>query len=821
MFSRTTTELFGVPSLSPCLSPTELEQFLLGLTDEGRAEGIEDHLQLCDDCQQRLAVAERESGAEDGLIAALRQNPVASAAAAFDEVPSELVNLLIPHFKRIAIAFENTVQMAGDHTAATADFVAQDEPNADLAVPEDGLQSGRLGRYEVRGLLGRGGMGTVLHGFDPLLNRSIAIKVLQAVWLAQDGMAERLVREAQSAAAVEHDNIVPIYGVELWHGNPCIVMPLLKGETLQQRLQITDEPLPVGELLRIAREAATGLAAAHAAGLIHCDIKPANLWLEAPHGRVKILDFGLAIEHGDAGGQSGISGTPGYLAPEQARGEPLDPRTDIFSLGCVFYRIATGLSPFTGERRLKAFWTVLSDAPVPAKEINPDLPDELSDLIQQMLSRDPGDRPESAAAIVNVLDVMERREAERRGGIVRRRWLLAMFGAAVLSGAGVGTWAMFAAPPAAKPVLVTFLGDEPSLNIVVQRDGRDWPLRLGAKSTLSLVPGDYRVRTATAVEQRQLVPEQFVVAEQQPQVVRIAFVGELARHAQHTQAATGVAVAPGTQPPVIMSVGQDRALVRWDSKETTFENLNYVGRCIAVSPRGDEVATAGGNKTLPQETVIELRSPNRIDGPVRTLAGHTRLIAALAYSPDGQRLASADADGVLLWDRASGESQRLLSESADANGRVVHCLTFFADSRRLLAGGRQLTEWDLSTMSSQTALLPGNGTVRAVCLVQQGFAAAGDDGIVWIWTDINSEPREFANVNRPILTLAADREGTRLLTGDADGVLRIWSVTTGEVQGLLRGHQRAVQSVAFVGSGRQAVSAGADGTVRLWQLPFP
>jgi len=799
-----------------------LEQFLLGRIDEGLAGDIEGHLQSCDECQYRLAevAAKNESGAEDGLIAALRQEPVAVASAALNEVPSELVNLLIPHFKRIARAFEETVPMAGAGTA-TADFVAPQEPRADVADTEDWLQAGRLGRYEVRGLLGRGGMGTVLSGFDPLLNRSIAIKVLQTAWLAQDGMAERLVREAQSAAAVEHDHIVPIYGVELWQGNPCILMPLLKGETLQQRLQSTDGPLPLGELLRISREAATGLAAAHAAGLIHCDIKPANLWLEAPHGRVKILDFGLAIEHGDASGQAGISGTPGYLAPEQASGEPLDSRTDLFSLGCVFYRMATGESAFKGEHRFKALWTVLSASPVPASVINPELPVELSDLIQQMLSREPDNRPDSATAIVEILDALERRETVRRDGIVRRRWWLAMLVVAILSGAGVGTWAMFVAPQAANPVPVTFLGDEPSLDIIVQRDGREWRLKLGAESTLSLVPGDYRVRTATAIERRQLVPEQFVVTEQPSQVIRIAVVGELSRHAQHTQAATGVAVVPGTQPPVIVSVGQDRTLVRWESTETTFENLNYAGRCIAVSPQGDEVATAGGNKTAPQETVIELRSLNHIDGPVRTLAGHTRLIAALAYSPDGQRLASADAEGVLLWDRASGESQRLQSESADAHGQVVNCLTFFADNRRLLAGGRQLTEWDLSTRKSQSTLWPGTGSVRAVCLVKQGFAAAGDDGIVRIWSGIDAEPREFVSLNRPILALAADREGTRLLSGDADGVLRICSIATGEVQVLLRGHQRAVQSVAFVDNGRQAVSAGADGTVRLWQLPFP
>jgi hypothetical protein len=689
--------------------------------------------------------------------------------------------------------------------------------------PSEAVHPLQLGRYEVRGVLGRGGMGTVLHGFDPLLNRSIAIKVLQTEWLAEEGMAERLVREAQAAAAVEHDNIVSIYAVEVLDGNPCIVMPLLQGETLRQRLERVDGPLPVGEFLTIARETALGLAAAHTAGLIHCDIKPANLWLEAPQGRVKILDFGLAIEHGDGHRDGGnISGTPGYLAPEQARGLPLDQRTDIFSLGCVLYRMATGLAPFTGERRLKALWTVLSERPVAACEINPALPEELSGLLSRMMSLQPGDRPATVAEVVDVLDAFERRREALRGGIIRRRWLLAMLGAAVLSGTGVGTWAMFAAPRAAQPVPVTILGDEPPLDIVLHRGGREWPVTLGPETTLSLPPGDYTVRPITASVSRRLIPEQFVVTDQKPLVVRIAFVGEIARHAKHTQMVTSVAVAPGKNPPVVFSVGQDRALVRWEPAKKAlpvFSNLSYSARCVAVSPEGDEVATAGGNKTLPQETVIELRQPGQIDGPVRTLEGHTRLISALAYSPDGKWLASACAEGVLLWDRASGASERLQVEDGETS--VVTSLVFSADSRHLLAGGDQLTQWDLSTKTPRQRVVAGDRLIRAVSFLKKGFATAGDDGVVRIWTSIDANPREFDSLRRPVLAMDVSADGTQLLTGDADGNVRVWSVATGEMRRILQGQTRAVQAVKFVAKDRQAVSAGADGAVRLWQLPFP
>ena len=161
--------------------------------------------------------------------------------------------------------------------------------------PRDGSRGApeRVGGYRVLGVLGEGGMGRVYLAEDPLLNRRIALKVLRPDAASRPDAAARFLREARAAAAVQHDHVVPIYQVGEDGGAPFLAMPLLAGESLEARLR-REGPLPPAEVIRVGREAAEGLAAAHAAGLVHRDVKPANLWLEAPSGRIKVLDFGLA-----------------------------------------------------------------------------------------------------------------------------------------------------------------------------------------------------------------------------------------------------------------------------------------------------------------------------------------------------------------------------------------------------------------------------------------------------------------------------------------------------------------------------------------------
>jgi serine/threonine protein kinase len=275
-----------------------------------------------------------------------------------------------------------------------------------LAPSQAADEIGRLGSYRVLKVLGAGGMGVVFQAEDPALNRLVALKAMLPALAASGSNKERFLREARAAAAIEHDHIVAIYQVAEDRGVPFIAMPFLRGESLEDRLQ-RERELPLPEVLRIAKESAEGLAAAHDRAMIHRDIKPANIWLEGEKGRVKILDFGLArSERGQAQltQQGTIVGTPAYMAPEQAAGKQVDSRCDLFSLGCVLYRMATGQLPFQGTDTVSTLVAVATETPKPPRKLNPEITPGLSKLIMDLLAKDPKDRPPSALTVVDMID---------------------------------------------------------------------------------------------------------------------------------------------------------------------------------------------------------------------------------------------------------------------------------------------------------------------------------------------------------------------------------------------------------------------------------
>jgi serine/threonine protein kinase len=274
-----------------------------------------------------------------------------------------------------------------------------------LAATDDPRMLGRFGGYEIAGVIGEGGMGVVLKGHEPALNRYIAIKVL-APHLAGNGAArQRFSREAQAAAAVLHENVIAIHRVDESQGLPFLVMPFIGGISLQKRID-QEGPLPVPAILRIARQIAAGLAAAHAQGLVHRDVKPANILLERGVDRVTLTDFGLARAVDDATlTRSGvIAGTPQYMSPEQARGEAIDCRSDLFSLGSVMYAMCAGRAPFRAETPYGILRRITDDEPRPIREINPDIPEWLEVLIRRLHAKSPAHRFQAPGEVADLLE---------------------------------------------------------------------------------------------------------------------------------------------------------------------------------------------------------------------------------------------------------------------------------------------------------------------------------------------------------------------------------------------------------------------------------
>ncbi len=264
---------------------------------------------------------------------------------------------------------------------------------------------GLLGPYEVQQFLGRGGMGIVLRALDPQLNRVVAIKVLAPELAADVSSRRRFLREARAAAAVSHPHVVTIHAVAVDDDRlPYLVMECIVGRTLQQKIDQTGS-LKLKEILRIGTQIAEGLAAAHKHGLVHRDIKPANILLENGVERVKITDFGLARSVEDAAiTRTGeVSGTPQYMSPEQALGQHVDHRSDLFSLGCVLYAMCAGRPPFRGDNVAVVVRRICDDTPKPIGEINPDIPGWLIQTIERLLAKGPAQRFQSAAEVADVL----------------------------------------------------------------------------------------------------------------------------------------------------------------------------------------------------------------------------------------------------------------------------------------------------------------------------------------------------------------------------------------------------------------------------------
>ncbi|MFM2219955.1 MAG: Serine/threonine-protein kinase PknB [Planctomycetota bacterium] len=356
-------------------NPAWLDAFLKNELNESEEQMLTSHLDECSDCREEL-----------------------ESRAAEQSVWREASNLLGGGILLSTAAISDI--RSGTVRSPQIELVLQQ-----LAPTDDPESLGRIGGYEVTGVVGAGGMGVVLKAHDRSLDRIVAIKVMSPHLASSGSARRRFAREAKAAAAVLHPNVIAIHSVASEDVNPFLVMPYVRGASLQKRID-SQGPLPLKDTLRIGAQIAAGLAAAHEQGLVHRDIKPANILLEEGVERVTITDFGLARAVDDASMTcSGvIAGTPQYMSPEQTRGEPIDARSDLFSLGSVLYAMCAGRSPFRAETTYGVLHRIANDNPTPVCEVNTDVPVWLGQIIERLMAKRPEDRFESAAQVAELLE---------------------------------------------------------------------------------------------------------------------------------------------------------------------------------------------------------------------------------------------------------------------------------------------------------------------------------------------------------------------------------------------------------------------------------
>jgi hypothetical protein len=732
-------------AISSCPSPERLRQLLgPGLSPAEQADLVA-HLDGCAECRRAL---ERLTGASPGLLEAAGS---LAGTAYFDEAALRRVLAHLEEDPDLTVLYR-----AGGRPAWVGTLLRPAQTPEAL---------GRLGDYEVTGVLGRGGMGLVLKAFDPELKRPVAVKAL-ARELAGDPVArQRFAREARAAAAVRHPNVIAIHAVSEADGLPYLVMEYAPGGSLQDYLDFHGRPA-WRDAARLGAEIAAGLAAAHERGLIHRDIKPSNIllqteWAPPGLGTAKIADFGLARVADEARlTQTGIvAGTPMYMAPEQALCEPLDARTDLFSLGSVLYALLTGQEPFPADSPVAVLRLVCEAAPRPIRELNPDVPEWLAAVVERLHARRPEDRFATAAEVADLLRynlahpdrprpvAPPPRPARARRG--RRRLVLAAFVGALFAGALLLGGALHQgglpgggqAREVRVPLRLTLRGHQgPVWSVAFAPDGK----------TLATGSDDGTLR--------------FWDAQTGRQEARLPAHGAV------------FAVAFAHSGKFLVSGDSDGTLRLWGvdppAEQAALPHRNGTGRRLSLSP-DDRTVAVGSTAQAVELWDIPTRSLRK------TLSGHHGTILAVTFSPDGRSLASSDASGqVRLWDPATGAERG--GFRGDRLG--VRVLAFSPDSRSLASAGT------------------GGGEVRLWDAATRRLAA--------------SLPAQHNDV----LNLAFSPSGRVLAGGSREGNLILWDVPSGRVLATFAAHQGRVWGLAFSPDGHTLATAGEDRQGKLWDV---
>jgi WD40 repeat protein len=709
-----------------------------------------------------------------------------------------------------------------------------------LGLADEAGRLGRLDHYGLQEVIGRGTMGVVFKAFDEKLRRTVAVKVMSPLWAANRAARQRFFREARAAAAIRDEHVVAVHAVEEFRGLPYLVTDYIPGGSLQHRIE-DGRPLPIEEVVRIGRDVALGLAAAHAMGLVHRDVKPANILLDDASRRAKIVDFGLARTPDDAGlTHDGIVvGTPQFMAPEQARGEPVDHRADLFSLGSVLYTLCTGQTPFAAGSPLSVLRRIAEEVPTPLWELKPEVPEWLDRLIAALLAKEPADRISTAAAVADLLDGRVGPPASKPGTVPwrstrpaspggRRRSLRRpMVAAAVLlAAASLGLSESFGVTHLGATLIRVFTPDgvlaiavdDPDIKVSIE--GEEGIVITGpGLREVRLKPGSYRL---SATREGKTVREEVVTITRGGK--RVVTINREPSPPSHPVGPVVTlsgrrgfwSVALLSDGRRAVSGGLDDTVGLWDLEAG---GLLYQFRhgveiwCVAPTPDGRFVLSAGADRSI---RVWDLEARTE----ARPFKGHDASVQSAVMSRDGRYVLSGSQDRTMrLWDFASRAERRCFRGHTD----TVRTVAFVTDGRRAVSGSHDGTVrlWDIETGDELRRFTRINGVVHCAAVSPDGrrVIAGGMDKTIRIWDLESGELLRSIRLPAPITWLAFSPDGRRFLSGGWDWVVRLLDAETGDAVRPFDGHSEPVTCVTFAADGRRALSCSWDCTIRLWQLP--
>ena len=726
-----------------CPPPEELRQLLDGTLSGDRQAACTTHMDSCTCCQAKL-----ESIATDGTN-------LSSLVQSLHESEPSTNSAYWPALKSLDAAVEVTVVPRPTPPVRTREVSL-----SFLQPASDAAYLGRLAHFDVMRVLGRGGMGIVLEAFDSRLQRNVALKVLDPELANDEISRQRFCREARAAASITHENVVAVYQVERSgdEGLPYLVMQLIAGESLEQRLT-REKKLPIREIVRIALQSAHGLEAAYAQGLIHRDIKPGNILLESTHDRVKLTDFGLArgTEDVKLTHTGFVSGTPLYMAPEQAMGEEPDHRSDLFSLGAVLYEMCAGEPPFSGNSALAILKQISDKKHRPLRELNPEVPEWLAETIDLLLAKKPAERMQSATHLAELLDfhwalmktssedvpTVCRVEAAKRA--IRNRRIAIGIGASFLVLGLFGGIFLTTRAAATRAIQTT----APPIAVLSANSGTVWSVGFSRDSnTVAMGVEDGTVRLWDLASQN--VKSTFSAHRGIVWSAQYSNNGEL-----------------------LATSGDDGFIKLWKTSQSepyrTYKHPNAVrGMTFAHDDKtiyaGDREGGLRSWSLDSDKPLVETQQPG--------------VVYSVAISPDDATLATAGSDKVVrLWN-AKSLTQKLPLEG---HSGPVNGLSFNHDGRHLASVG-----WD------KTIRIWDTGSGNLVKSWQ------GHDGDIWV---VKYSP-----------------DGSQLATGGHDGRLKLWNAETGKLLATYLGHEVAIHTVSFNQDGTLLASGGRDGAVRIWKI---